>query len=269
MDHDHDVYTHGHEAAVLASHTWRTVENSAAYLIPELKPGLSLLDVGAGPGTITCGFAKKLAPGQVIGLDRDEGIVEQAAVAPETQGLDNLSFMVGDVYSLPFPDGTFDIVHCSNVLQHLTDPVAALKEMARVAKPGGLVAARESDYGGMVWAPAVPEMDQWRDLYCRVARHNNAEPDAGRFLLGWAHAAGFTDVTPSSSTWCYATPELTAWWGGLWAARTEKTAFGREAKELGWATQQGLNRIGAGWRRWAADPDAWISILLAEIIARV
>jgi hypothetical protein len=56
------TYTHGHHESVLRSHAWRTVENSAAYLVPHLRPGLSLLDVGSGPGTITVDLAERLAP---------------------------------------------------------------------------------------------------------------------------------------------------------------------------------------------------------------
>src|ERR1700677_2184185 len=62
-------YTHGHHESVLRSHTWRTAENSAAYLLPWLRPGLDLLDVGCGPGTITVDLARQVAPGQVVGLD--------------------------------------------------------------------------------------------------------------------------------------------------------------------------------------------------------
>ena len=62
-----DRYTHGHHESVLRSYTWRTVANSAAYLVPHLDPGLSLLDVGCGPGTITVDLARRLAPGRVTG----------------------------------------------------------------------------------------------------------------------------------------------------------------------------------------------------------
>jgi ubiquinone/menaquinone biosynthesis C-methylase UbiE len=64
------MYTHGHHESVLRSHRWRTVENSAAYLVPFLRPGLDLLDVGCGPGSITQDFATRVAPGRVCGLDR-------------------------------------------------------------------------------------------------------------------------------------------------------------------------------------------------------
>src|SRR5205807_5358631 len=117
------------------------------------------------------------------------------------------------------PDDSFDVVHAHQVLQHVADPVRALAEMRRVCRPGGIVAARDGDYAGFTWYPEVPALDGWLALYRTVARRNGGEPDAGRRLLSWARAAGFTDVTPGASTWCFATPDDRQWWGRLWADR--------------------------------------------------
>ena len=77
------VYTHGHHESVLRAHRWRTVDNSAAYLLPYLRPGLQLLDIGCGPGTITADFARRVSPGRVCGLDSAAAIVD----AMESLGL--------------------------------------------------------------------------------------------------------------------------------------------------------------------------------------
>jgi ubiquinone/menaquinone biosynthesis C-methylase UbiE len=73
-----DTYTHGHHESVLRSHRWRTAENSAGYLLPFLAPGIRLLDVGCGPGTITLDLAARVAPGLTVGVDRDAGVVGEA-----------------------------------------------------------------------------------------------------------------------------------------------------------------------------------------------
>src|SRR5262249_32251942 len=211
-------YTHGHHESVLRSHTWRTAENSAAYLLPELRSGFALLDVGCGPGTITVDLARHVAPGRCIGIDRASEVIEQARAHAAEKGA-AVEFSSADIHALPFADASFDVVHAHQVLQHLVDPVRALRELRRVLKPGGLLAARDSDYSCFSWAPLDARLERWLSLYRAVCRRNQAEPDAGRFLKGWALRAGFESITTSSSTWTYADPDSCAWWGRLWADR--------------------------------------------------
>ncbi len=259
-------YTHGHHESVLRSHTWRTVANSAAYLAPHLRPGLRVLDVGCGPGTITAEIADRVGPdGSVVAIDASADVV---ALASETQGRPNLAFNVGDAYAIDADDGSFDVVHAHQVLQHLGDPVAALREMRRVCRPGGLVAARDADYTGMAWYPRVPELSEWLELYCTITRGNGGDPDAGRRLLGYAHAAGFDEVTPSAGVWCFATPDDRAWWANLWADRLVESSLAEQVIGGGHAEREDLDRIADAWRTWASDPDAWFAVLHGEILAR-
>jgi len=262
------IYTHGHAEAVLRSHRWRTAENSAGHLLPHLRPGLSLLDVGCGPGTITVDLAQRVAPGAVTAVEISDGALESARATAAAQGV-AVDFRVADAEALDLPDDAFDVVHAHQVLQHLGDPVQALREMRRVARPGGLVAVRDSDYAAFAWWPGLPELDEWMALYQRAARANGGEPDAGRRLLGWARAAGFEDVTAGSSTWCFATPADREWWGGMWADRILASDLTRQVLAEGMATRDQLQRISDGWRAWAAAPDGWFSILHGELLCRV
>ena len=262
-----DTYTHGHHDSVLRSHRWRTVENSAGYLLPHLQPGVELLDVGCGPGTITIDLAARLAPGRVVGLDAAPDAIAAAQAAATEAGAGNLTMQVGDVYALDIADASFDVVHAHQVLQHLGNPVAALGEMRRVCRPGGVVAARDSIYRAMSWYPREPGMERWLEIYCSVAEANGGEPDAGSHLLAWATAAGFDDVRCTATAWCYATPQERAWWGDLWAERTEATALAHRAVELGASTREELAEVAGAWRRWAAQPDAWFAVPCGEILA--
>jgi SAM-dependent methyltransferase len=258
------VYTHGHHESVLRSHRWRTAENSAAYLLPRLKSGDTLLDIGCGPGTITAELAMLVTPGRVTALETTEAALDLARAEIGRRGINTVGFAVGDVHALDFADDSFDVVHAHQVLQHVGDPVTALREMARVTRPGGVIAVRDSDYAAFTWFPQLPELDEWLDLYRRIARGNGGEPDAGRRLLSWAHAAGLTEAIATSSTWCFATPEDRQWWGGMWADRILESALARQAEEEG----ADIHKISAAWRTWAAHPDGWLSLLHGELIWR-
>ena len=216
------TYTHGHHASVLQAHIGGTAENSAAYLLPHLTPNKEILDIGCGAGTITLSFASYVSRGRVVGMDRASEMLEQARFAVKQRQLSNVEFVTGDANALDYPDGSFDIVHCHQVLQHVNDPVGVLKEMRRVAKPRGLVAAREGDYGGFLWYPDAKGVKEWQDLYRRVARYNGGEPDAGRRVHVWAREAGFTpcNIECFSSAWCYNTPAEILDFSQTWAERT-------------------------------------------------
>ncbi|GIH05487.1 hypothetical protein Rhe02_35540 [Rhizocola hellebori] len=255
------MYVHGHHESVLRSHRWRTAENSAGHLLPHLKPHQSLLDVGCGPGTITADLANLV--GHVTALETSEevlGLARGEVTSP------NVTFAVGDVHALSFADNTFDVVHAHQVLQHVADPVRALREMGRVCRPGGLVAVRDSDYAGFIWYPMLPELDEWLRLYRAMARRAGGEPDAGRRLLHWARQAGFTDISAGSSTWCYATPQERQFWGGMWAQRIKNSSIATQALESGHATQADLDRLSAAWLAWADDPSAWFSVVHGELL---
>jgi SAM-dependent methyltransferase len=245
------TYTHGHHESVLRSHTWRTAENSAAYLLPHLRAGQSLLDVGCGPGTITADLALLVAPGEVVGLDAVEDVVARAAAHAAGLGLE-----------------TFDVIHLHQVLQHVGDPVAALIELRRVLTPDGVVAARDSDYAAFTWAPEDPLLDRWRELYLAVTAHNGHDARIGPRLAGHAYAAGFSDVVVSSSTWTYAEPEARAWWGGLWADRIRYSRIAEQAVEYGLSDPEELDALAAAFQRWAASRDGVFVVPHIEILAR-
>src|SRR5881227_251812 len=101
-----DTYTHGHADSVLQSHRWRTVENSAAHLAPHLRPGLDVLDVGCGPGTITVDLAARVAPGRVVGIDISPAPLEEARILAERKEV-QVTFAVGDVHAIEAAAGSF------------------------------------------------------------------------------------------------------------------------------------------------------------------
>ena len=262
------AYTHGHHESVLRSHTWRTAENSSGYLLPHLRAGQSLLDVGCGPGTITTDLAQLVAPGEVVGLDASSDVIAQARAHADGLGLTNVEFVVGDLFAPDFESERFDVVHLHQVLQHVGDPESALVGLRRVLRPDGVLAARDSDYGAFTWAPTDPLLDRWLALYLDVTGRNGHDARIGPRLPALARSAGFDRIDVSSSTWTYADPEARAWWGDLWADRVRYSRFAEQAVEYGLSDTDELGRIAEAFLRWAESPDGVFVITHVEVLAR-
>ncbi len=260
-----DTYIHGHHDSVLRSHRWRTAENSAAYLLDHLEEGMDLLDVGCGPATLTAELARRVDGGRVVGVDAAPEVLAEARAV--TAGVSNVEIVEGSAYHLDFDDASFDVVHAHQVLQHLADPVAALTEMARVCRPGGIVAARDADYGAMTWWPLEKGLERWLEIYRMAARASGAEPDAGRRLGSWAREADIGVPTASASVWCFTVPADRRWWADLWAERVVDSELARQVEKAGISRRE-LTEVSAAWRRWAAAADGWFVVLHGEVICR-
>ena len=220
--------------------------------------------MGCGPGTITLGLARRA--GRVAGLDASEAMVEQARELAATSEVSNVTFEVGSAYELPYANESFDVVYAHQVMQHLGDPVRALREARRVLRPGGLVAVRDSDYQTMVHAPVEPAIEHWRRLYHEVVAANGGEADAGRFLPGWVRAAGFVDPVVTTSTTTYADAEGREFWGGMWAVRVTDSDFAQQAVSGGFAIRSDLVAISAAFRRWADSPSGFWAYMCGEVV---
>lgn len=266
------TYINGHQESVLRSHKWRTAANSAAYLLPHIKPGMRILDVGCGPGTISIDFAKVVGPqGSVVGVENSEEVIAEARAAAAAQGVTNIEFVLGDIHALPFPDGAFDVAHAHQVIQHAGEPVGSLREMRRVTKRGGFVAVREGEFSTMTWFPEDAALVAWRDLHIRVGHSLGGEPNAGRRLVSWALQAGFSrkDITATSSTWCYSDEEDRLWWSGLWKDRITGSSFPQRVLDGGHASKTDLDKMAKAWHTWGEQEDGWFSFLHGEVLCRV
>ncbi len=261
-------YTHGHHESVLRSHLWRTAENSAGFLLPHLREDCAVLDVGCGPGNITADIATRVPRGTVVGIDRSPDVVALAEREYARDDHRNLTFAVAEVFAVPYADETFEVVYVHQVLQHVGDPVGALREMRRVLRTGAILAARDADYGGFIWAPSDPVLDDWLNLYHRVTRANGADADGGRHLKAWVRAAGFEKMDVTTTNWTYESPEERAWWGGLWSERVVHSDFARQALEYSLASGEELEAIADAFQRWSHDPDAIFVVPSFEVLAR-
>ena len=202
----------------------RTAENSAAFLLPKLRSmqesnaNLTILDVGAGSGTVTATLAKHVSPnGRATGVDIDPKTIPRARAIAQMAGVENVSFQEGDVFKLPFTDGTFDITFCHQILVHLNTPWEALREMLRVTKPGGVVAAREGDYQTECFWPELPGLTKWHEFVAASMNDAGGSWTGGRRLVSWALQAGVRreQITLSFDTWACSSPNERKVWGRL------------------------------------------------------
>lgn len=150
--------------------TTDVVEQRAAVLrLLGLEPGQAVLDIGSGPGLLARELADAVGPtGRVCGLDLSEPMLEmgrrRCADRPQ------VSFEQGDAATLPFEAGAFDVVVTTQVYEYVADIPGALAEVARVLRPGGLVAILDTDYDSLVVHTEDPErleriLDAWDEHF--------------------------------------------------------------------------------------------------------
>jgi ubiquinone/menaquinone biosynthesis C-methylase UbiE len=197
-------YTPGYSANASAFMVRRRAETHAAFLLPHLRPGQALLDCGCGPGTITLDLAQHVAPGLVTGIDRSDDQIARARDAATALGRANVDFRTANVYDLPFPAASFDVVFSHALLEHLAEPVRALAAMRRVLRPGGIIGVCSPDWGGFLVAPTSPALEAAISFYCQLQTANGGNVQAGRHLGQWLQAAGFTQVQMQARYECYA-----------------------------------------------------------------
>jgi SAM-dependent methyltransferase len=113
-------------------------------------PADTVLDVACGPGLVVCAFAKVVA--HATGIDITPAMLDRARQLQAEKGLTNVTWKLGDVLALPFPDASFSIVTSRFAFHHILDPATVLGEMKRVCKPGGKVVVADS-------APAPDKAD--------------------------------------------------------------------------------------------------------------
>jgi 2-polyprenyl-3-methyl-5-hydroxy-6-metoxy-1,4-benzoquinol methylase len=277
-----NVFITGYNKASLDRYTFRTAETCCGYLIPQLEAlhsDFTFLDIGCGPGSITTDLASRFPQAKFTGIDPGQLFIDNAVKLAQERGVaGNTSFTFGDLASLEqvLGDqvGSFDVVHCHQVLNHLPDPVGALKIMKSAAKSeGGIVAAREATArNGDIIYPLLPEIENWQKLQTAIIG-TTAGPIPGfgpRLLESALHAGWARDkIKAGAGVWCYSEPAEKKMWaesvaGMLQNKNSEwyKTALENDA------TDKGLGKMAEAWREWEGKDESWCVFVSAEVICK-
>jgi len=239
----------------------RRTGGAAAFLAPELRAGMRLIDCGCGPGSITVDLARAVAPGDAIGIDlRKDAVMHGRALASE-RGIANVMFQAASVYQLPYADGTFDVAFSSAVLQHLAAPLLALNEMRRVLKPGGVIGIVDGSSTITFRHPTNPLLEAWDKLRGLQREYNTGRPSEALELRVLLRDAGFARMRASGNLATEAGPPA----GSLEETRRVaqnhvirlRGVLGKLAVAQGWATREELAQMADALIAWGEASDAF------------
>ena len=243
----------------------RTATKDAAFLLPHLRPGMTLLDCGCGPGTITIGLAEAVAPGRVVGIDMEEERIVAARKHAAERGVNNVDFQTASVYQLPFPDDFFDAALEHSVLMHLKEPIKAVQEIHKVLKKGGVFGARDNAWSVII-ANSNPVLDQSLKLDRSWFAHCGTDLQFARRLRGVLSRVGFCRVEASASCDSFGTPETVRLRAETMARGRQQTGFVKFVTESGQADLETLDRIEVAWKEWGEHPDSFIAQIKCEAV---
>jgi len=262
-------YTHDYSDVFIQALMSRSAKTEAAFFLPYLKPKVTVLDCGCGPGAITTDLAKIVAPGQVTGIDIDESQIEFARNHATGLGIRNLDFKVADIYELPFPDNSFDAAFAHTTFQHLSDPVRALKQVYRVLKPGGIIGIRDDDVGSAIWSPINSTMEKGFEIFQKVWKYNGGDPRFARRQRQALRKAGFSNIKATASCVYRGTTEAINEYRKLAIAMASAPNFRNQAVAMNLCDEKLLDELIEEWRKWSEHPDAFFAVIFCEAVGWV
>ena len=252
MGGEHYSFGYGSATNILAN---RSAAQYAAFFTPYLKPGMTVLDCGCGPGTITIGLAELEQTINVTGVDLNEDQINRARGSAAEKGISNVRFEIGSVYELPYPDESFDAVFSNALFVHLANPADAIRESRRVLKNGGFLGIRQGVHNLDLIYPPDPKLQRWFETYAEVLRRNGGNPDVGGRLGAMLKKSGFSDVIMTASLSCHSAgppaQELSEQMAGL-------PILG-QAVESGIITEEESQDMSAAWLHWGTHQDAFLA----------
>lgn len=265
-----NAYAHGHSEGTIKAHAQRNVDTCAGFIVPYLTDGISVLDLGCGPGSITADFASRVGNGRVVGIDRGEAAIQ---VARDTHTHANLEFVVGDITDLPFENETFDIVYAHQVFVHLSAETQehALREARRVCKSGGMIALREAQIDNdTLMYPIDTSITKLIDVIRHRAVSSGAYAQSASHLPEIAEKIGYTaqNIERKILLDAHDTAEARAAFAESWIVRASEKPLMQYAMDNSLMDEAELASVPERLKRWRDTPYAWLAIVQLEMTFR-
>jgi ubiquinone/menaquinone biosynthesis C-methylase UbiE len=262
-------YVHGYEEWTRQWMVQRTAARDLDFLIPHLKPGVSVIDCGCGPGSITADLAAIVAPGPVVGIDIEPRQLESAERLTKERGVTNIKFQQASVYEIPFADASFDVAVAHFVLEHVSDPLRGLREMFRVLRPGGVAAIKDPYYPAFTFRPRTPELELFWELGLKVRKHNGASDTYAPDLRAYLLEAGFRRTEAQAGLINTAGDGEARVLPMMLTNQVREPAFRDTVLKEGWATEEELDTISAAAAGLGARPDLFGFIVFVKALGWV
>ena len=262
------IYAFGYSPAAVGMMESRSAEQNAGFFASKLTPGMSVLDIGCGPGSITVGLAAVVSPGEVTGIDIEPSQIALGQSRAESLGLKNCRFQTGSVYDLPIADHSVDAVFGHTILMQFRDLAPVLAEVRRVLKPGGLIGFREVDFGASLYHSEDSAVRKVLSTLRQTILHNDGNPDVGHALPSIVSGAGFEIVSASATYTCAATPKAKLGMYGVMERLWEQADFVAQAESLGMISAEERAEMAGRLQQEAAEPGSFSGSTYVEVIAR-
>ena len=263
-------YLHGYEEWTKTWMQRRTAARELAFAVPHLRPGMDVIDCGCGPGSITIDMAGIVAPGWVTGIDIEPRQLEAARALALERGVRNVRFEPGSVYALPYPDATFDAAVAHFVIEHVNDPVRALREVRRVLKPGGFAAIKDPFYPAFTFRPRLPVIERFGELMAKARAHNGASDAYAADLRACLLEAGFARTQAEAGTETPAGigdgPSMLSF---VMYHQLRERVFRDTVLAQGWATEAELESLSAAAAELGERPDLFGFVVFVQAIGWV
>lgn len=262
-----EKYVHGYSVEHREFLSVRTAGQHADFFIPYLKQGMRLLDCGCGQGAITTDLAALISPGEAVGIDMGASQIEAARKWAASKRRQNVRFEVGNLYEIPFPAASFDAVFANTVLEHVSDPGRAMREMLRVLKPGGVVGLADPDYGTLIQEPSTPLSIELREILLQFSKETGS-PFYARNLRRYLLDSGF--VRPVSFVQAYGTHTIEDNRFAIEKVQIPSVeALRPRIVERGLADHAKIDAMIADARAWSERPDGFYALLHCAAVAWV